>query len=249
MDVSAATGEDGELETDAPDDGARDSSSEENQGTKEEEDPGQEKGDADPGGQPPKKKERPKHKKRPKHKEQWDRRLLSYVRRKQEVASGKTEGQVASTEHNLAVEVLARNAVCDHEKAHGRNARQMAQTHPGHDIVSHDPVSGEERLIEVKGVDGEWNQTGVGLSRIQFSNAQDYGDRYWLYVVEFASDPDHARIHAIRNPAMQVTSFMFDGNWREAATDESADPTKRFVPGVRIHHQRMGSGAVENSVQ
>ncbi len=69
----------------------------------------------------------------------------------------------------------------------------MAQTHPGYDIISHNPVTGEDRYIEVKGVNGEWNQTGVGLSRLQFSNAQDYGDRYWLYVVEFVSDPDHIR--------------------------------------------------------
>ena len=65
----------------------------------------------------------------------------------------------------------------------------MAQTHPGYDIISRNPLTGEDRFIEVKGVNGEWNQTGVGLSRLQFSNAQDYGDRYWLYVVEFVSDP------------------------------------------------------------
>ena len=33
------------------------------------------------------------------------------------------------------------------------------------------PVTGEDRFIS-KGVNGEWNQTGVGLSRLQFSNAQ-----------------------------------------------------------------------------
>jgi hypothetical protein len=89
----------------------------------------------------------------------------------------------------------------------------MAQTHPGYDIISRDPLTGEERLIEVKGVNGEWNQTGVGLSRLQFSNAQNYGDSYWLYVVEFVSDPQHMRVYPIRSPATQVTAFMFDGNW------------------------------------
>ena len=187
---------------------------------------------------------RPQTRSRSKFKEQWDRRLLSYVRRKQEEVSEGTEGQAASTEHNLAMETLARSTVCTYEKERGRNPRQMAQTHPGYDIISHDLLTSEERLIEVKGVVGEWNQTGVGLSRVQFSNAQNYGDRYWLYVVEFASDPDHAHVHAIRNPAMQVTSFMFDGNWREATTDEHADPTMSFVPGVRIHHESMGTGEI-----
>ena len=184
---------------------------------------------------------RAKKKARPKHKQQWDRRLLSYVRGKPEDSP---EGADGSSEHNLAVESAARDAVCAYEKARGRFAEQMAQTHPGYDIVSHDPLAGEDRWIEVKGVAGEWNQTGVGLSRLQFSNAQDYGDRYWLYVVEFATDPEHARVHAIRNPATQVTAFMFDGNWREATTDERADPTMRFVPGVRVRHEGLGTGEI-----
>ncbi|CRI65789.1 conserved hypothetical protein [Thiocapsa sp. KS1] len=180
---------------------------------------------------------------RPKHKEQWDRRLLSYVRKQQEESSD-TDEQDGSSEHNLAVEVVARSAVCAYEKARGRVAEQMAQTHPGYDIVSRSPLTGEDRFIEVKGINGEWNQTGVGLSRLQFSNAQDYGDRYWLYVVEFVSDPQHMRIHPIRSPATQVTSFMFDGNWRDAVTDEHADPSSQFVPCVRIHHQDMGMGEI-----
>lgn len=191
--------------------------------------------------------ERHARKSRPKHKEQWDRRLLSYVRQKQEGES-ETDDQDNPSEHNLAVEVVARSAVCAYEKERGRVAEQMAQTHPGYDIISRNPLTGEDRFIEVKGVNGEWNQTGVGLSRLQFSNAQDYGDRYWLYVVEFVSDPEHIRVHPIRSPATQVTSFMFDGNWRDAVTVERADPSSLFAPGVRIHHQDMGTGTVRDVV-
>lgn len=180
---------------------------------------------------------------RAKHKEQWDRRLLSYVRQKQEDSSeaGDREG---SSEHNLAVEVIARDAVCAYERERGRVPEQMAQTHPGYDIISRNPVTGEDRFIEVKGVNGEWNQTGVGLSRLQFSNAQDYGDRYWLYVVEFVSDQEHIRIHPIQSPATQVTAFMFDGNWRDAVTEERADPSALFIPGARVQHQDMGCGEI-----
>jgi hypothetical protein len=179
---------------------------------------------------------------RPKHKEQWDRRLLSYVRKKQvESAADEQDGP---SEHNLAVEVVSRAAVCAYEKARGRVAEQMAQTHPGYDIISRNPQTGEDRFIEVKGVNGEWNQTGVGLSRLQFSNAQDYGDRYWLYVVEFVSDPQHIRVHPIRSPATQVTSFMFDGNWRDAVTDESADLSFAFKVGATVRHQQFGLGRI-----
>ena len=186
-------------------------------------------------------------KSRPKHKEQWDRRLLSYVSKKHENSVDSDE-QDGPLEHNLAVEVLARAAVCSYEKARGRVAEQMAQTHPGYDIISINPLTGEDRLIEVKGVNGEWSKTGVGLSRLQFSNAQDYGDRYWLYVVEFVSDPEHTRVHAIRSPATQVTSFMFDGNWRDAVTEERADPSSGFIPGVRIRHQDIGCGEIQDVI-
>lgn len=186
-------------------------------------------------------------KSRPKHKEQWDRRLLSYVRQNQEGASepGNNEGL---SEHNLAVEIVARDAVCAYERERGRVPNQMAQTHPGYDIISRNPVTAEDRFIEVKGINGEWNQTGVGLSSLQFSNAQDYGDRYWLYVVEFASDPDHIRVHPIQSPATQVTEFMFDGNWRDAVTDEQADPAAWFIPGARIKHEDMGFGEIRDVV-
>jgi hypothetical protein len=122
----------------------------------------------------------------------------------------------------------------------------MPQTHPGYDIVSRNCITGEERFIEVKGVNGEWNQTGVGLSRLQFSNAQDYGDSYWLYVVEFVGDSERLRVHPIRSPATQVTAFMFDGHWREAVTDERADPALAFIVGARVKHQHFGLGRIES---
>ncbi len=184
---------------------------------------------------------------RPTHKEQWDRRLRSYVRQRQE-ASANTDALEGTSEHNLAVEVVAREAVCAYEKERGRMPEQMAQTHPGYDIISINPVTGEDRFIEVKGVNGEWNQTGVGLSRLQFSNALDYGDRYWLYVVEFVSDSEHMRVHPIQSPATQITAFMFDGNWRDAVTAERADPSALFIPGARIQHQDMGCGEIQDVV-
>lgn len=182
---------------------------------------------------------------RSKHKEQWDRRLLSYVRKHQEDFSDADE-QGGSSEHNLAVEAVARAAVSTYEKVMGRVAEQMAQTHPGYDIISRNPLTGEERYIEVKGVNGEWNKTGVGLSRLQFSNAQDYGDQYWLYVVEFVSDPQHIHVHPIRSPATQVTSFMFDGKWRDAVADERADPALAFIEGARVKHQHFGFGRIKS---
>lgn len=181
---------------------------------------------------------------RAKHKEKWDRRLLSYVLDRSRAAEEEPSQNKERTEHNLAVEVAARRAVCAYEKKRGRQPNEMPQTHPGYDIISSDPSTGEARYIEVKGIDGEWGQLGVGLSRLQFSNAQDFGDQYWLYVVEFAFDPDNARVHPIQNPSSKVDSFMFDGNWRGVAAEETADPATAFLPGVQIDCGLLGTGTI-----
>jgi Protein NO VEIN, C-terminal len=187
-------------------------------------------------------------KSRPKYKQQRDQRLLSYVRQDEESTAENTTNE-SKSEHNLAVEVVARKAVCAYERERGRDPEEMAQTHPGYDIISLSPVSGEERFIEVKGVSGEWNRTGVGLSGFQFRKAQDSGDKYWLYVVEFVEDPDHILVHPIQNPAQKVTSFMFDGNWRDAVAEEKSDPTAWYFPGVRIRHKDMGVGQILEVIQ
>ena len=122
----------------------------------------------------------------------------------------------------------------------------MPLTHPGYDVISTDPLTGEQRFIEIKGVNGEWNQTGVGLSKTQFSDAQNFGEAYWLYVVEFVSDADHIDVHPIQNPAGQVTQFMFDGNWREAVSEEHGDPALAFVPGAQVNHKSWGLGVIES---
>jgi len=188
---------------------------------------------------------KPQSQKRAKHKEQWDRCLRSYVRKRTESDETSDSGP---SEHNLAVEAVARKAVCDHERKRGRIAEQMPQTHPGYDIFSRNPLTGEERYIEVKGISGEWNKTGVGLSKLQFSNAQDLGEKYWLYAVEFVSDPDNIRVHPICSPANQVTSFMFDGNWREAVSEEPDDPSLAYIEGVRVKHQHYGLGRIVSMV-
>jgi hypothetical protein len=179
---------------------------------------------------------------RPKHKVQRDRRLLSYVNHASgDDSDGENRG---NSEHNMAIEAAAREAVAKYEIARGRTPKQMALTHPGYDIVSQDTVRGTQRLIEVKGVAGEWNRTGVGLSRLQFTNAQEYPEQYWLYVVEFVSDPPRMRIHPISKPATQVASFMFDTNWRAVVDEEPIDPVIAFKRGVRVKHLTWGYGRI-----
>jgi hypothetical protein len=182
---------------------------------------------------------------RAKSKSLWDRELISYARRRQTEPDPDNEGSGEDAQYKLAIEAAARAIVCDYERERGRYPEEMSQTNPGFDILSRRSASdGIDRYIEIKGTSGEWNKRGVGLSRLQFTNAQDLGDRFWLYVVEFALDEDSARVHAIQNPAFKVDHFMFDGGWRDAAADEMADPTTGFVTGARIDCGLLGAGRI-----
>ena len=59
------------------------------------------------------------------------------------------------------------------------------------------------------------------MTDMQFKNNLAIGNRYWLYVVERADQPDFT-IWRIQNPAQRVTSFMFDDGWKNIA-EEDAD--------------------------
>jgi len=54
----------------------------------------------------------------------------------------------------------------------------MSPLYPGYDIISRSGASVEERLIEVKGLDEEWTERGVKLTRRQIMNAVEDGDEF-----------------------------------------------------------------------
>ena len=187
-----------------------------------------------------------KPRKRAPHKKLWDRKLISYVTQKDADEDGDKGETDFDRDFKLSIEAASRELVCEYERGRGREPEEMAQTHPGFDIISCSAETGViERYIEVKGTSGEWSKRGVSVSRLQFSEAQNYGDQYWLYVVEHALDKEGARLYAIQSPAMKVDSFMFDGEWGKIAVDESADPTLRYLVGVRIDCGVLGEGVIE----
>ncbi|MBB6099416.1 hypothetical protein HNR42_002857 [Deinobacterium chartae] len=58
------------------------------------------------------------------------------------------------------------------------------------------------------------------VSSNQFRMAQRKQENYWLYVIEHLEGD--ATVHAIQNPAGRITSFVFDGSWKDNAARESA---------------------------
>lgn len=172
-------------------------------------------------------------------------RLRSYVRPRKERRSDTEPRAGRNSDHVYEVEAAARAMVCRYEEQRGRSTEEMPAMHPGYDIRSFNAEGNVERLIEVKGIDGEWIELGVGLKRRQFLEAWDEGDKFWLYVVEFAQDAEHACVHAIQNPAVKIDEYFFDQNWRGIAESGDDDLRAAFQPGARVrHHGLLGTGTI-----
>ncbi len=166
-----------------------------------------------------------------------NQRIRTYVYVEPNSKKSEEQDKKSPDEHELKVESEARKHVCAYEKEEGRVPRQMDQTNPGYDIISRNPKDNNKRYIEVKGISGEWNMTGVGLSNRQFRENIQYKQNYWLYIVEYALDPNNYHIYCIQNPVFTVNYFMFDSYWKilDLYQNETADPTNDFICGAKIH--------------
>jgi hypothetical protein len=146
-----------------------------------------------------------------------------------------TETAGLSAEEREAIQRAGEAFVIRYEKECGnRTAVLLGQTHPGWDLDSYegdapDPRTPEierklpVRHIEVKAKRGAWDGWGVGLTRTEHQMAQRHGDRYWLYVVEHACEPQHRRLYVFRNPASSIQEYRLDANWRDFAGETWSD--------------------------
>ena len=147
-------------------------------------------------------------------------------------------------ERNTAIDEAAMKTSMEYEVARQCNVERMPHFNPGFDIISHSKSSTEKRIIEVKGLDGEWTGRGVKLTRTQIMNAEEYGDEYWLYVVEHALDAKNRKIHAIQNPFFKAAEFWFDYVWKDLADEQGGDLRSQFAPGRRIRVENWGPGTI-----
>lgn len=113
--------------------------------------------------------------------------------------------------------------VIAYESRFGRMAEAQVHNNKGFDVVSMEADGSARRLIEVKATSGAWPQRGIPVSKSQIEKNLESGDEFWLYVVEFATDVDRARVIAIQNPAAAVDYFVFDSGW-EGVANRPANP-------------------------
>lgn len=147
-------------------------------------------------------------------------RLRSYVIERE--SDNKEGGNSEAVERRSEIEEAGVKRALAFEQQAGRRPKLMPPKHPGFDIESTDGDSTVKRYIEVKAVAGDWGSDGVRVTKTEFEKAREIGERYWLYVIERADQPD-AKLHCIQNPARRVDEFLFDDGWRGAAEVERTE--------------------------
>ena len=171
-------------------------------------------------------------------------RMLAYVARG---TVGSDNGSLRSsntTESSKLIDIAAIKAVLKYEEDRGWTPIEQSHSNPGFDIRS-EGLNGEIRLIEVKGLDGEWTDRGTKMSNVQYKMAQDNPDEFWLYVVEKARDVSQQKLSAISNPFKQVKEYWFDKNWRDCSEETANLRDSSIQEGGKVLHELWGTGVIE----
>jgi len=105
--------------------------------------------------------------------------------------------------------------------------KRTPENNPGFDLFAGESIEKAERWIEVKSMAGSWEDKPVRLSHTQFKYALKRREAYWLYVVEWATDTEQARVYRIQDPIGHTQTLTFDCGWREYA-ESSPSAASRF---------------------
>jgi hypothetical protein len=127
----------------------------------------------------------------------------------------------ATNEQNAATDRAGIARVLEFERSQGRNPEEQSHNNEGFDIKSTDENGEVIRYIEVKSLSEAWGESGVALSRPQFTFANNEREKFWLYVVERATSADY-KIHRLKSPGESVTAFIYNDSWRILTEDALA---------------------------
>lgn len=95
----------------------------------------------------------------------------------------------------------------------GERWLRAAQDNPGFDLFREDADGQPTLLCEVKALSGSLEAHPARLTPNELRRALEYGDRYWLYIVENLAG-DQIGIVRIQDPAGAAARFAFGPEWR-----------------------------------
>ncbi len=140
---------------------------------------------------------------------------------------GHDAAEVKRHQPHPETEATAMRVAMEHEQAEGRRTKDVSAKNLGYDVTSLDPVTGDLRLIEVKGLAARSGT--IVLTPNERRVAEDRRDCYWLYVVtDCAGDP--VLRDPVPNPAQRpwievkkVQHYYLDVEKLSAASDSRSD--------------------------
>jgi hypothetical protein len=144
-------------------------------------------------------------------------RLLSYAEPHSDETTTSPEFEQDSAAERRRISDAAVALVLEREHAEGHQVREMDFANEGFDILRTLPDEADE-YVEVKGLAGRWTEVGVALTPSELRYAERYRSRYFLYVVEFATDPVRRTLYRIRDPFGKTLQFRYDSGWKGVST-------------------------------
>lgn len=172
-------------------------------------------------------------------------RLLSYAEPGGQPGTqpgAETETDPELTKHKSAVELAAVKYFLETAASQWKSLKEMPHENPGFDVKAI-AFDGTEEVIEVKGQGGAWTEEGVALTPNELVKAYSMRSRYWLCVVEYATDENRKQLSLVCDPFGLTTQFRFDKGWKAMAVTVAAKP-QRPESGMFVHVPGEGKGRV-----
>ena len=127
----------------------------------------------------------------------------------------KTDPDGLNQSERLAIEDQAIDLILEHEP----DWKCTPENNPGYDLYKVGPDNRPSLLCEVKAMTQSLNERPVGLTHTQFKYAREYGENYWLYVVEH-TNRETPHIVRINDPAGKAQTYTFDRGWKDVAQED-----------------------------
>ncbi len=149
---------------------------------------------------------------------------------------------LAEVEQRVLVENSAVKYFLQSNAINWSSLEQMPGNNQGYDIKGR-TFDGIEEWIEVKGQSSAWTEEGIILTPAELQAAANMGDKYLLYVVEYALDDSKRKAHLIRDPYNKTREFRFDSGWKSISTHtKQSELLPR--PGIYIDLPIVGKGCI-----
>lgn len=172
-------------------------------------------------------------------------RLLSYADTSDQTkpsVSPDAEPDPEAAKRNRTVEQAAVKYFLEKAASQWKFVEVMPPGNPGFDIKAL-TVDGREEYIEVKGLGGAWTEAGVALTPTELAKANSARGRYWLCVVEYATDDNRRQLFLVQDPFGLTTQFRFDKGWKAIAKTVAARPQRPEV-GMFVTIVNEGKGRI-----